>query len=216
MSKNTKWTTQTIQAGLEKFYNDFKHYPTSLEIDRCEYLPSSRQIQRRYGGLDELRKILGYSETHFGTGDHRSQIAKQINELSKNTENALHKILTEKFGEMFVHVEKPYADNSKQRLDFFIYTPSGNFGVDVFYPKHLHSMVGVINIKQQSYLQYHGKLILVVANPKISQGEIDTILKYKTKPIPDNIYVNTIIQFKEFLQDQTRYRIVGEGLTNIS
>jgi hypothetical protein len=216
MNKNTKWTTQTIRAGLEKFYNDFKHYPTSLEIDKCEYLPSSRQIQRRYGGLDELRKILGYSETHFGTGDHRSQIGKQINELSKNTENALYKILTDKFGEVFVHVEKPYSNSSKQRLDFYIYTPSGNFAVDVFYPKHLHSMVGVINIKQQSYIDYKGKLILVVANPQISQGEIDRLIKEKTKPISGNINVKTIIQFQEFIQNQSTYRIVGEGLTNIS
>jgi hypothetical protein len=115
-----------------------------------------------------------------------------------------------------VHVEKPYSNSSKQRLDFYIYTPSGNFAVDVFYPKHLHSMVGVINIKQQSYIDYKGKLILVVANPQISQGEIDRLIKEKTKPISGNINVKTIIQFQEFIQNQSTYRIVGKGLTNIS
>ena len=50
------WTKENILNGLRKFFDDTGRYPTATEIDQNEYLPSSRQIQRAFGGLRNLRK----------------------------------------------------------------------------------------------------------------------------------------------------------------
>lgn len=52
------WTKQDILIGLKYFYELYNRYPTSREIDAFEYLPSSRSIQRQFGGLISLRKDL--------------------------------------------------------------------------------------------------------------------------------------------------------------
>ncbi|MES2971937.1 MAG: hypothetical protein V4702_06475 [Patescibacteria group bacterium] len=45
------WTIEEIKAGFEAFVKDYGRYPTALEIDAYEFLPSSRSLQRSYGGL---------------------------------------------------------------------------------------------------------------------------------------------------------------------
>ena len=42
-------------------------------------------------------------------------------------------------GEVFVHTEKIF-DNTKNRVDFYIYSPSGNFGIDVFGTDTMHNL----------------------------------------------------------------------------
>ena len=53
-----KWDLNKIRYGLEEFYKLNKRYPLALEIDRYPLLPSSRQVQRKFGGLKELRRFL--------------------------------------------------------------------------------------------------------------------------------------------------------------
>ena len=47
-------TLKSVKNGFEKYYSLNGRYPTALEIDRCEYLPSSRQIQRNWGGVKKI------------------------------------------------------------------------------------------------------------------------------------------------------------------
>jgi len=74
------------------------------------------------------------------------KIATRSNIKGRDTELALEKILREKFGEVFVHTERIF-DNSKNRVDFYIYSPSGNIGVDIFYTETMDDLFKNINIK---------------------------------------------------------------------
>ena len=161
------WTKEKIKEGLQKYYNEFGRYPTAHEIDKYPYLPSSRQIQRRFGGLPELRKQLGIEITDYTRGETRSHKAEIIGKRGLNYEKDIQKILIKHFGEIFVHEQKPFNDYSG-RLDFFVYAKDEKFGVDVFYAEDIHSLTGCINYKQRSYKGFSDTLILCLLIEVIS------------------------------------------------
>ncbi len=100
------WTKENILDGLTKFFDETNRYPTSFEIDANEFLPSSRQIQRSFGGLPKLRKELGLKISNYTKGRVRSDLAKALSKRGSMSERYFEKILVDKFGEYFVHVEK--------------------------------------------------------------------------------------------------------------
>jgi hypothetical protein len=61
-----KWNNENIKAGFDRFITENGRLPTAYEIDDCSYLPSARQIQRRFGGLSNLFGI-----DVFSTDDKR-------------------------------------------------------------------------------------------------------------------------------------------------
>jgi hypothetical protein len=179
------WTNDTIKAGFEQFRAIHGRLPTAPEIDKLDYLPSSRQIQRSFGGLEVLRETLGYQDIHFGKGVFRSKIATRSNIRGRETEIALEQILREKFGEVFVHTERIF-DDSKNRVDFYIYSPDGNFGIDIFYTETMRDLQKNINLKIGKYKRFPCKLYLTVGNNLFSQSEIDASSDAKTKALPTN------------------------------
>lgn len=185
------WTVQKIKEGFERFEREYGRLPTAPEIDRLEYLPSSRQIQRKFGGLEKLREVLGYKDTNFGRGDYRSKITLRVNKKGRETELELEKILRNRFNEVFVHTERVF-DDSKNRVDFYIYSPDGNFGIDVFYTDTIHDLQNNINLKIDKYLKFPNQLYIVVANPNFAQEDLDKYSKEKRKVLPANIAIFTM------------------------
>ena len=198
------WTTERIKDGFEKFRLDNGRLPTAPEIDRLDYLPSSRQIQRKFGGLEKLRAVLGYTDTNFGKGEYRSQIAYRTNKKGREIELELEKILREKFNDVFVHTERIF-DSSKNRVDFYVYSPSGNFGIDVFYTDTIRDLQKNINIKIDKYLHFPHELYLVVANSKFMQSELDSYSNVKTKKLPPNVSIITIQTLTSQLDTKKAY-----------
>mgnify|MGYP001615366934 FL=1 len=176
------WTIERIKEGFERFKNEHGRLPRAPEIDRLEYLPSSRNIQKRFGGLARLRSQLGYSDVHFGRGVFRSEIATRVNDRGRNAELVLEKALRKKFGEVFVHTEK-FFESSKNRVDFYVYSPDGNFGIDVFYTDTMRYLQSNINIKMGKYRNFPVELFLVVANESLKQDDIDRYANAKLKPL---------------------------------
>lgn len=176
------WTIERIKEGFERFKNEHGRLPRAPEIDRLEYLPSSRNIQKRFGGLARLRSQLGYSDVHFGRGVFRSEIATRVNDRGRNAELVLEKVLRKKFGEVFVHTEK-FFESSKNRVDFYVYSPDGNFGIDVFYTDTMRYLQSNINIKMGKYRNFPVELFLVVANESLKQDDIDRYANAKLKPL---------------------------------
>ena len=131
-----KWSLDNIKLGFEKFEKEYGRLPTAIEIDKVKYLPSSRQIQRLFGGLPNIRKLLGYTDIHFGAGTYRANIGKNVNIRGREGEIMIKNFLIQKFHTPFVHIERPLEESTKSRLDFYVYSPSGNFAVDVFTPLH--------------------------------------------------------------------------------
>ena len=150
---NVLWTLDKIREGFLKFYELKGVYPRAYDIDDFEFLPSSRQIQRSFGGLVNLRKLLGLEINSYSTGKERSKIATSGNKKGRILENDIAKILQDRFGEQFVHIEKPINNNFKNRYDFYVYAKPINFAVDVFSTSEVRNLIKNINIKEKKYSQ---------------------------------------------------------------
>lgn len=193
------WTEQKIKEGFESFFKEHGRYPTAHEIDRYSRLPSSRQIQRRFGGLEEIRKTLGLQITNFTKGAVRSAKAKAVGDRGLVSEKQIQQILLNKFGETFVHEQKPFNNYERGRLDFYVYTKQESFGIDVFYPNDKDSFIGCINSKQRLYKKLTHRLILLQVNPQITQKDIDQYLYTKKKILPSNMLVFSLTTFLNFI-----------------
>jgi hypothetical protein len=153
MTFREEWTKESIKEAFEKFVAVEGRLPTAPEIDKSDYLPSARQIQRKYGGLRVLRAELGYDVVDFGSGASRSSLATSNNVRSMEAERSLEKEFIALFGELFVHTEKLYG-KGRNRVDFLVYTKSGNFGVDVFTTETQRDMQKNVNIKVDKYADF--------------------------------------------------------------
>ena len=199
------WSIEKIKLGFERFLEEYGRLPTAREIDKIGYLPTSRTIQRQFGGLEKLRNHLGFDIVHYGKGSNRSKIAYSINSRGKEAEENIRAILVEKFGEMFVHIERPLRRLYKNRLDFYVFSPSGNFAVDVFFPQNLDSINNILNIKNKVYSEYIEDLYLIVANSDITQIQIDRIILNKKNQLKPNIKVLSIEAFLQTADKFKRY-----------
>lgn len=174
----TKWTEAKIKIGFERFCSEYGRLPTAIEVDQTPFLPSSRWIQIKYGGLEKLRTALGFEDVHFGKGIFRSRIAHRVGARGRLAELDLEKQLRIIFGEVFVHTERIFGPR-KHRLDFYVYSPDGNFGVDVFFPENMHTLQSAVNIKLNKYSDFKEDLFLVVMNDAIAQIELNAYVQSK-------------------------------------
>lgn len=197
-----QWKLEDIKDGIEEFFKRHGKYPTATEFDLFEHLPSSRQIQRRFGGLIELRKTLSLKgQKDYTKGDHSSKRAKKINKRSHTLEKKVYDYLKDRFGVEFVHREYLFTDDGRSRTDFFVYDLDGNFSVDVFYPRDRHSLIGCLNSKLSKYgnnllLQY--PVIFLQMNNDIDEGVIKNILENKKKSLRSKQSLMTWNMFKKF------------------
>lgn len=201
--KEIFWTNEKIKSGFEQFFKENGRYPTALEIDKSAHLPSSRQIQRRLGGLLRIRQIFGLSETNFATGPIRSKTAKNIGQRGLHLEQKIQEILIAHFGEIFVHEQKPF-NNYAGRFDFFVYSKDGNFGVDVFFPSDFHSFVGCVNMKQRIYSTVLSKIeiLLLQMNEDISQEVMEKFILTKKKQMPPNLKIMNLDNFLKYIKNK--------------
>jgi hypothetical protein len=200
----TNWNLSKIKEGFELFIAEHGRLPKSFEVDKVPYLPSSRWLQMEFGGLERIRMKLGYTDTHFGKGEHRSNIATSTNVRGRDAEISLEKALQVKFGEIAVHTEKIYA--GKLRVDFYIYTQSGQFGIDVFHTETIRTLQSNVNIKLRKYTKFLLPLFFVSANPGIKQTDIDLFVKNRKQPLPANIKVVTLDQLRLELRNFKSYK----------
>ncbi len=202
-----KWDLDKIKYGLDEFYKLNKKYPSALEIDEYPLLPSSRQVQRRFGGLKALRKLLGLpdEDLDYTKGKVRSSMAKIIGERGKSFEKEIYALLVKKFGEIFVHQQKPF-NNYKSRADFFVYAQNHKFGVDVFYPKDLHSFVCCVNIKDKTYINHDFDMIFLSINPDISQSLINRFIDRRRNNTPNRVM--DFDEFKKYINTITPLRLL--------
>ena len=202
LGKQKGWSFEDLKKGFAQFYKIHKRYPTSHEIDEFQYLPSARSIQRRFGGLVELRKSLELKGSDdFRTGTHSSQRAKKIGERAHRLEKKVYDYLVNVFGVEFVHREYFFTDDKRTRTDFFIYSKNGNFAVDVFYPDNKRNLIGCLNSKMRTYsseamLQY--PVIFLQMNDDISQDEIHSVLERKKNKLLKYQNLMNLGEFKKF------------------
>lgn len=193
-----------LSGSFEKFYRENNRLPTITDIDKIDYFPSTGELDKRYKGIDIVRKTLGYDNTNYNKGSYRSALVKDINKRGRKTELFLEKILKDKFHEVFVHTEKIF-DNSKIRVDFYIYNKTNNFGIDVFYTTTIKNLLKNINVKLDKYVNFKEELFFVVGNDIFNQEEIDLRVAQKDKKLPDNIKVINLNTFLNIINEKEHY-----------
>jgi hypothetical protein len=192
------WTKEEVLAGLNHFYKLYSRYPTAHEIDTFEFLPSSRSIQRQFGGLVVLRKeLIPRSHSNYTQGSYRSSMASKTYKRAAKYEEEFYQFLCVHFDPIAIHEHKIIRPGNVAS-DYFIYF-SANKGIviDLFYAQDMHSLGGVVNIKLKRYSSLPFKTIFILVGNELI--DIDTIRKYLSRrkvPIPFNILVDTENNFK--------------------
>ncbi len=202
-----KFTVEKIRAGFDRFYRENGRYPTALEVDSYPHLPSARLFQRRLGGLKQFRKELGHKTTDFGRGENRSGIAATVARRGRLSELELENVLVAQFGEAFVHIEKRFGKQG-HRVDFYVYSPSGNFGIDVFWATAIHHVRTITSMKMKAYQSYppSTELYFLCANRDISQKELDAFVANKKYPLSRNIKLISPTTFASIVSLKKPYR----------
>jgi len=202
----SRYTIEQIKDSFEKYYRENGHYPSAPEVDMCIYLPSTRQIQRRFGGIPKLRKILGINDTHLGAGEFRVTIAKRSNERGFKAERDLEIILIKHFGKPFVHIERPLDGQGKSRFDFYVFALGIEFGVDIFCSDTDRNIQNNINSKLNIYRNISVPIFLVLGNESITQELLDNIVMRKQiKPLPSNMKLLTLENFIIYIKKMSPF-----------
>ncbi len=199
------WTLDKIRAGFEEFHKSNGRYPTSHEIDSFPLLPSSRQIQRRYGGLPAIRALLKLNgPTDFTKGDYSSLRAKTIGKRAHKIEKEVYDLLVDRFGKPFVHREYFFSDDKRCRTDFYVYGRDKNFLVDVFYPKDRANFVNCLCSKQLTYRnapQVSDRVIFLMMNRELElEIDIPRILSNKKNRLNPTQTVMNFDEFRKFIK----------------
>lgn len=199
----TKWETNVIKEGFDRFIAENGRLPTADEVDDLDYLPSARQIQRRYGGLTKLREQLGYEDLHFGRGERRSEIQKNSRVRANEAELELYKWLVNRFGEPFVHSEKEYGD-VRNRLDFLVYAEGITIGIDVFATNTLKTLRKNVDLKAKKYTRFpkHLPLLFVAWGGDFEQQDINRVCATHLRTLPNLRVVTMSVAYEKLLKVQ--------------
>lgn len=203
ISSEEKWTLENLRDGFRYFNDVYGHFPSAHEIDAFKYLPASRNIQRRFGGLVELRKTLGLGLYLDHTkGEKRSAEASKAISRAHNYEEVFYNWLISIIPQVRVHEQKRLRPGNVS-CDYFIYTSDvDGFAIDLFYAKDIHSLSGILSIKSKRYRLVSCKTFLVlVENTDISQEGIDKLCNNKKNLLPRNVTIFTEHMFKGTIFD---------------
>lgn len=203
MARKDIWDIKKIEDGFRRFFKDHSRYPTSHEIDEYKYLPSARQIQRKFGGLPKIRSSLklsgpnDYTKTTHGEGR-----AKSARRQYSNTHLDIYAMLCKKFGRKCVKTGHILSDDGRSSSDFLVNSTRGTFVADLMYSKDRYSLVGCLNSKIRTYRgsamsQY--RVVFIQMNESIDSEAINGVLARRKIPLADNHKVVGIGALKEYL-----------------
>lgn len=212
-----KWTLEKVRDGFEKFYELYNRYPTAYDVDDFEFLPSARQIQRKFGGLEKLRKDLGLKIETYTSGEDRINKIASFNKRGRECENVVYQVLNEIFDEKFIHIEKPTCGNiimnsydNKSRYDFYVYAKPSNFAVDVFGTEDERGVVKNMNIKEKKYkkLNHHEEIYFVYFGNNVNKTKVNSWMNNKKIALPNTWKVMDFTEFKDSLSKHSSYSAI--------
>lgn len=191
------------------FKKETGHYPSSFDCDRHGVLPNRQYIQRKFGGIVNLRKTLGFDITDFTKGQTRSVVSKMINVRAHQGMNEIYNFLINVFGEASVHREFMVDyNNNYNRCDFYIFIDPEKdkfLIVDCFFSKDRPSMGGSLNTKLKKYRSIQDKkmksypIIYLNMNPLLDGKDTDELLKNKKNKLLSNEMLMGIKDFKKYI-----------------
>lgn len=177
--KGKVYTIDILKEGFKRFWDEHGHYPSSVEIDQCPYLCTSKQIQRKFGGIYKLREQLNIVGSDYAHGEYRKKIGANINRLAISSELEVAKFLNNKYGEICVHEEKKYG-KGRNRVDFYVYAKL-NFAVEVFNTYTLRNLSVNLNMKLHKFHDFTDIIYFVVTGGEFKQSELEKLIINKNK-----------------------------------
>lgn len=200
----SKITIEDLRTRFEEFKKQHGHYPNGSEITKSPIFPINvKTIDRNFGGLKNLRKLLGLEITDQRKGKIRSATLIKIIEKNYHDSCAVHSLLVSLYGMPFVHQESPCAIGSKTRTDFRVfYENDQTFSVDIFNAKDKESLIGCVNWKIKKYEKLENrieKVYLVSMNKDLNNDLLQNYIRNRKTPPPSNIEIVSLDKFTEIL-----------------
>lgn len=200
-NKRNIWNLENIREGMERYKILYSKYPSTLDFDMVDFLPSSRLIQRNYGGIVKLKQLLNLDDIHdFTRGEYRSKVASNMYKNAVNQEERFYNYLISKIPEIHIHEHKILRPGHVC-CDFFVYTSSSSgFAIDIFYASDLFNLSRIITNKAKRYSTL-GTLpifFVLVDNSEISQEQVNIMVANKRDKLLQNIAVCTDEFFKNY------------------
>jgi hypothetical protein len=199
-----KTTLEELKIKFEEFKNEHGHYPNGSEISKSPIFPINvRTIDRNWGGLKNLRQLLGIEITDQRKGQMRSDSIKKILENNYYDSCKMYNLLVSLFGLPFVHQESPCAPGSTTRTDYRVfYENNKTFAVDIFNAKDKESLNGCANWKIKKYEKLENmteKVYLVSMNNELTDEILQNYINKRKKSIPICIRLISLDKFTEIL-----------------
>ncbi len=194
------WTLDQIKAGFEYFYEIHKRYPTTHEMDDFKYLPTSRALMKKdgWGGLPNVRKLLGISNYHMNKGAGASKARKRHGEDNRKAELDMYNFLVSKFGILHIHEQEPILKKPNiVSPDFVLYLgEERKVAIDVFTSQHLRNVSTHIHLKNKKYISSPIPVFYVLYSNALTQKELDKLINNRISIKPKHIKLVTEDIFK--------------------
>jgi hypothetical protein len=199
-------TDEEIIDSFKKFFNENGHYPSSRELDLCQYTPTSKTFQRRFGSLIAFRIKYSFGPFDFrSTQEKKDKTAKRSKESIKE-EVDLFNFAKDIFKKHTVIREYCEFDDGRKRIDLLIRNSKKEdlrIYADIFNPEDIRSLIGSVNLKLRKYYPSSRlepyKFFFVCANPKVDQYNINDYVERRKNKLSDNQKIITLSEFKKYL-----------------
>ncbi len=202
---HVSWTLDNVLEGFKKFYAENNRWPIGYDLRSCNYLPNVKTLERKFGGITQIRSLLGLKTINFNTGETRSIKSREISKRGFYLEQKTYQSLVDLFHEPFVHNQARVVISTdvRVRVDFLIFYKEGKFAVDVFYPEGDKAhFVNNVSLKYKVYKDFPFHIYLCVGNEMISEK----LLKHYCQSAKNHHNKNiTLLTYKSFLREVESY-----------
>ncbi len=196
------WNLENIKEGMEKYKIMYQKYPSTLDFDMVDFLPSSRLVQRNYRGIVKLKQLLHLDDVHdFTKGEYRSKVASAMYKNAVDQEEGFYNYLASKMPEIHIHEHKILRPGHIC-CDFFVYTSASHgFAIDIFYANDLFNLSRIITNKAKRYstLGTLPVFFVLVGNSEINQEQVNIMVNNKKDKLLPSIRVYTDEFFKNYI-----------------
>jgi hypothetical protein len=202
MSRTRTWTKERVLQALRIYVDTHGRYPSAHEIDDHPHFPSSKHIQRQFGGLVALRKELGIlphndltkstpNQERLGATKHRYDEAH----------GRLGAILATALAKGTAEADTTLTDDHRTKMEFRVMHATGVTLVTMVAPKDSRTLIGCLRSKERTCTQIglSGNHIIIVA-ANTSREELSTIMKRRTRKLAKHIRIMSEEEIAEWIR----------------
>ena len=181
-----------IIEGLERFNKDNGYFPTKIEIEECEYLPSSMSIYRKLGDLTSVRTKMKMLPK---PPDREKNIEALYNEMSK---------VVDHFKKIFANavIDEKYSDDKVGKIHLVLKLPNVDpIAIQFFSARTVNSLGYTVRTLSERFDNYREQVIFVCIKG-MTQTHVQEYLENRKKGwLPDRMSVLTSKYFQKYVNE---------------